>query len=254
MTRFDRRTFLESAALGAAAVLSSKTLLAAEEAKENSAKKKQSLRILFFGGELPLVEKELKEKYEIESLRGGQVQDKKEDNVTGLEQLATADLWIGSVSKRTFPSDVQLKHFQDYLAAGKPFVGYRAASHVFQNWLQVDKKVFGAKYGGHHLLSKDPELVISYAEGAQDHAILKGLDPPRPASGSYHYTEVAPDVQVLLNSGLEGDMMPHTWVRTIEKTGNRVFYTRYDAKELAENAVVREIFLRGIAWAAGGKG
>jgi type 1 glutamine amidotransferase len=60
-------------------------------------------------------------------------------------------------------------------------------------------------------------------------------------------------VQVLLRSGLPGDMMPHTWTRQIAKTGNRVFYTRYDAKELGSNAVVREIFLRGLSWALAAK-
>jgi type 1 glutamine amidotransferase len=48
---------------------------------------------------------------------------------------------------------------------------------------------------------------------------------------------------------LAGDMMPHTWTREIAKTKNRVFYTRYDAKEFATNETCREIFLRGIAWA-----
>ena len=136
-------------------------------------------------------------------------------------------------------------------ASGLPRTFYRAASHVFQNWLEVDQLVFGAKYGGHHLLEKEkePGLNIELTKGAADRPILKGLEPPKPLSGSYKYTELADDVTVLLKSGLAGDMMPHTWVREHAKTRNRVFYTRYDAKEFATNETCRAILLRGIAWA-----
>jgi hypothetical protein len=44
-------------------------------------------------------------------------------------------------------------------------------------------------------------------------------------------------------------MMPHTWVREIKETGNRVFYTRYDGKQISREPKVREIFIRGIVWA-----
>jgi type 1 glutamine amidotransferase len=243
MTSIDcsRRHLL--AAAGAALACSQVPSLQAEE-------KRPSLKVLLFGGDLPAVRKDLQAKYQLEVFTAGQIEGKSgEDNIAGLEQLDKADVWIGTIQKRTMPSEQQLEHVKKFLAAGKPFVGYRAASHAFQNWLAADKAIWGAKYGGHHLLEKDPELVIVPEKGALEHAILKGLEIPRPGSGSYFYTEVEPDVQVLLRSGLPGDMMPHTWTRQIATTGNRVFYTRYDAKELDSNPVVREIFLRGIAWA-----
>lgn len=212
MPHTDRRTFLA----GAATLSLGGTLRAADP---------RTLSVLFFGGALPEVQKELEKTYRTKALTGGAIPvkdgaKKDADNVTGLEQLATADLWIGSANKRTFPSDEQLAHFKKYLAAGRPFVGYRAASHVFENWLRADLEVFGAKYGGHHLLDKEktPGLNIELTKGATDHAILKGLEPPKPVSGSYVYTEVADDVTVLLKSGLPGDMMPHTWVRENAKT------------------------------------
>jgi type 1 glutamine amidotransferase len=246
MPNLDRRSFL--LASGAVALGTLDLRAAADPVP---------LTLLFFGGDLPEVRKDLEKEHLIKALTGGQKPPRdgekpNEDNVTGLEQLAMADVWIGSVAKRTFPNEEQLGHFKKFLAAGKPFVGYRAASHVFQNWLVVDQEVFGAKYGGHHLLNKDPELTIEPTRGALDHPILKGLEPPRPASGSYKYTEVAADVTVLLTSGLPGDRMPHTWVRENARTKGRVFYTRYDAKELSTNATCRQIFLRGLAWALGG--
>ncbi len=243
MFPLTRREFLQTTGSLAAA-----GLLTAEAYSDDKAK---PLTVLFFGGGLPEVERALAEQYSLKALQGGQIKDgsAKEDNVKGLEQLATADLWIGSANKRTFPNDEQLGHFKKFLAAGKPCVGYRAASHVFQNWLPADQAVFGAKYGGHHLLEKDPVMVIETVKGQAEHPVLKGLEPPRPASGSYVYTELSLDVTVLLRSGVADDMMPHTWVRENKETKGRAFYTRYDAKELATNEVCRTIFLRGIAWA-----
>ena len=243
MTPIHRRRFFAHAGLAAAG-----GLLAAPRAFAAP----KPLKVLFFGGALPEVEKDLAKDFALQALTAGEDPKKKgakEDNVSGLEQLAGADLWVGSVHKRTFPSAEQLAHFKKFHDAGKPVVGYRAASHVFQNWLEIDREVFGFKYGGHHLLEKDPELVVKLADKAAEHPILKGLDPPRPASGSYVYTEKADGVTVLLTSGLGTDFMPHTWVRENPKTKGRVFYTRYDAKQIASEPVVRQIFIRGIMWA-----
>lgn len=242
--RHDRREFLRCAGAGVAAVASGGALSAAAERAGDA---KPKLSALFFGGELKEVRAELEKRYDLTAYVGGMVKGSKA--VAGLEQLETCDLWIGSIDKRTEPSVEQLGHFKKFHARGGAFAGYRAASHVFQNYLEADKAVWGAKYGGHHLLEKDPVLVIGLVEGAGEHAILKGLKPPRPASGSYVYTELADDVKLLLRSGLDGDMMPHTWTRENAATKGRAFYTRYDAKELATNETCREIFLRGVAWA-----
>ena len=56
-------------------------------------------------------------------------------------------------------------------------------------------------------------------------------------------------MKVLRSSGLKADYRPHTWVRENRQTKGRVFYTRYDAKQIASEPVVRQIFLRGILWA-----
>lgn len=246
MSHVDRRAFLAGTA---GLALTGPTVLAVEP---------RPLSVLVFGGDLPEVKKDLEKAYRLKVFTGGQVPTKPDakkdaDNVAGLEHLDAADLWLGSIHKRVFPSEAQLAHFKKYLAAGKPFVGYRAASHVFQNWLVVDQEVFGAKYGGHHLFEKEktPGLNIERTKAGADHPLLKGIEPPAPLSGSYFYTELAPDVTVLLRSGLPGDMMPHTWVREHAKTRNRVFYTRYDAKDFATNDTCRALLLRGIAWALG---
>lgn len=245
--QLSRRDLLRqgSGALSLAAI--SNRFAWSADAPAVASNRKPALSALFFGGELKEVRAELDKRYDLKAFAGGMVKGSKA--VEGLEHLEKCDLWIGSIDKRCEPSMEQLEHFKKFHARGGAVAGYRAASHVFQNYLEADQAVFGAKYGGHHLLEKDPVLVIETVEGAAENEILKGLTPPRPASGSYVYTEVTDEVNLLLKSGLPGDMMPHTWTRENAATKGRVFYTRYDAKEMAANETCREIFLRGIAWA-----
>jgi hypothetical protein len=240
MRRPTRRTFMGQA-----------TLLGLGFGSAAWAADKPKSTVLLFGGELPEVLKDLGRDYEHDVLRAGVKKGSKKGEVEGLEQLKRADVFLYAAQKRVNPGKEQLEHFRAFHKAGKPIIGLRAASHLFQNWLAIDKEVFGAKYGGHHLAEKDPHLKIEIAKGAADHPILKGLTPPPPVSGSYIYTALAPDVKVLLESGLPGDMQPHTWIRQDEKTGGRVFYTRYDAKEMAREKDCREILVRGFAWTMG---
>src|SRR3954465_360757 len=52
------------------------------------------------------------------------------DNFPGLESLKDADLLFISV-RRHAPPPEQMKLIRDYIAAGKPVVGIRTASHAF---------------------------------------------------------------------------------------------------------------------------
>lgn len=244
MNRYPRRWFCVYIAV---VIATSGWPCICNAADETSSPDRPALKVMLFGGDLPEVRKELEKRYKLTVVTGGLANGTK--TVEGLEKLAGCDVWIGSIAKRIEPSGEQLAHFKKFHAAGGAFVGYRAASHVFQNYLAADKEIFSAKYGGHHLLEKDPELVIEVTAQGKDHAFLRGLTPPPPRSGSYQYTDLADDVTVLLRSGLAGDMMPHTWTRENAKTKGRVLYTRYDAKELAANETCREIFLRGLSWA-----
>jgi type 1 glutamine amidotransferase len=236
-------SFVAIAALVALGLPASSHVSAADKAEP------ATLRILFYGSAVPAVVDDLKKIYRIEVMVAGAKANKDKAEATGLEQLDKTDLFIGTTQKRTMPSKAQLAHVRKYFEAGKPFVGFRQASHMFQNWLESDKYIVGAKYGGHHLQNKEPMLKLEIAKGQENHPTIKGLKLPHPSSGSYFYSELDKDVTLLISCGLPGDMQPHTWVRENAKTKNRVFYTRYDAEELTKEPVVREIFLRGIAWA-----
>lgn len=60
-----------------------------------------------------------------------------------------------------------------------------------------------------------------------------------PGGGLYNYTELASDVKVLIDGGLEVNRMPQTWRGNKERGGQRVFYTRYDPEDVNKYPDVR---------------
>ena len=52
------------------------------------------------------------------------------NNVPGLEALKTADLMVIFTRFLNLPDD-QMQYIADYLAAGKPVIGLRTATHAF---------------------------------------------------------------------------------------------------------------------------
>ncbi|NNE91794.1 MAG: isochorismatase family protein [Verrucomicrobiales bacterium] len=168
------------------------------------------------------------------SLVYAEVEDK--NHFPGLEILKDADLVLLSVRRRN-PSKEQLNLFREHIAAGKPLVGIRTASHSFhQNqkeqpksgdeWRDFDSTVLGGNYHGHH-----PNNVTTFAQAAgnqEDHPILKGVSNRRVQTfGSlYKVRPLEKGTTVLMNGtgyGLkEGE--PVAWTHT-SPGGGRVFYT-----------------------------
>src|SRR5207247_6392577 len=63
--------------------------------------------------------------------KDGTINPNQNDNIPGLEALKTADLMVVFLRFRNLP-DEQMKHIDEYVAAGKPIVGMRTATHAFQ--------------------------------------------------------------------------------------------------------------------------
>jgi type 1 glutamine amidotransferase len=166
----------------------------------------------------------------------------------GLEGLDTCDVMLLNLY-RTTPTPEQLALVQKYFQAGKPVVGLRKASHSFQNWLEADKIVFGAKYGGHFFKNKQEQTVV-IEEKHKDHPLVAGFKPFMCGGGLYNYTQLAPDVEVLMSGGPPGEVMPVTWMRIRKETGARAFYTRYDPDDLKKDEGCRQMVARALFWAA----
>ena len=120
-----------------------------------------------------------------------------------------ADLVLVSVRRRTPPKE-ELDALRAHVAAGKPLVGIRTASHAFAPrdrkrpaegravWPEFDAAVLGGNYTGH--LAADTPVVLRTAPGAGEHPILRGVDLERLAGngGLYQTAPLAASTTPLL--------------------------------------------------------
>jgi hypothetical protein len=80
----------------------------------------------------------------------GHIDPNNAKNLPGLEALNDADLMIVATRFRT-PSEEAMKPFDAYLAAGKPVIGLRTATHGFQGkWTFFGLQILGEKWVAHH--------------------------------------------------------------------------------------------------------
>ena len=85
----------------------------------------------------------------------GEIDPNTGDNEPGMEAVDGADLVITSLRYRHWP-DEQMKHFADYIAAGKPVIGLRTSTHsfngvkgVYADYNNYGKKVLGEQWVSH---------------------------------------------------------------------------------------------------------
>ncbi|NQY07922.1 MAG: hypothetical protein HRT71_00190 [Flavobacteriales bacterium] len=119
------------------------------------------------------------------------------NNITGLDQLKTADLMIMFTRFRALP-DEQMKYIDDYLMSGKPVISIRTATHAFWfkgiemessyrhycNSYQSEDEwnkgygglVMGDKWYYHHGGHKFQSTKGLIASGAENHPVLNGIE------------------------------------------------------------------------------
>jgi Trehalose utilisation len=113
------------------------------------------------------------------------------NNIPGLEALKTADLMVIFTRLRNLPDD-QMRHIADYVAAGKPIVGMRTATHAFNisgsktfakyHWQAkgewdggFGRHVLGETWVDHHGAHGSQATRGIIAPDAKDHPILRGI-------------------------------------------------------------------------------
>ena len=111
----------------------------------------------------------------------GEIDPNTPDNEPGIGALDNADLVITSLRFRRWP-DAQMKHFADYVKAGKPIIALRTSTHAF-NGLKGEfapfnafgKKVLGEGWVSHWGRHKS-EATRGVIEGrAKDDALFRGV-------------------------------------------------------------------------------
>lgn len=186
-------------------------------------------------------------------------------DIPGIEVLDNADALLVSVRRRPLPA-AQLDHVRKFVAAGKPVIGIRTASHAFApsrgkplgagiaQWADFDQVVFGGNYTNHH--ANDSLPAVTAISGSERHPLLAGvkLDKYVSPGSLYKVSPLLPGTQVVL-SGTVPDYPsePVAWTR-VRADGGRSFYTSLGhVGDFAQEAFCRSLF-NGINWACGVNG
>lgn len=189
-----------------------------------------------------------------------------QDKLAGVEAFGSADVAIISARRRALPKE-QLDLIRQLVAAGKPVVGIRTASHAFalgkgdppagrDVWPEFDRDVLGGNYHGHHS-NKDAEGFVTYvwvpAESRQ-HPILQGLpDGEFRVHSSLYNTAPLGEKATLLMLGRGDPRLPQepvAWTNT-SVGGGRVFYTSLGGPDDFAMPAFQQLLGHGIYWAAG---
>jgi type 1 glutamine amidotransferase len=174
--------------------------------------------------------------------------------------IGDADVILLSVRRRPLPQE-QLDLFRAHLAAGKPLVGLRTASHAFHlrdkappeglaDWSDFDKTILGGNYTGHH--KNDIATSAEVAKGAAVHPVLTGVPGGEfQTFGSlYQNTPLGGGCTVLLTGRAEGIAGPEpvAWTHTAPG-GSKVFYTSLGHPEDFAIPAFRTLLRNAILWA-----
>jgi type 1 glutamine amidotransferase len=172
------------------------------------------------------------------------------------DAIRTADLVVLSVRRRTAPAGM-LEALRGHLAAGKPLVGIRTASHAFElrdkanpegrTWVNFDHEVLGGDYEDHYGAGR---ATLVHGIAGLEHPILAGVSRDfRSAAHLYKSRNLVPTAQALLIGQTEdgkSENEPVAWVNT--HAGRRVFYTSLGAPTDFADANFRRLLLNGILW------
>ena len=207
-------------------------------------------------------------------------------NIPGMAALDSADVCIMGLRFRELP-DADMKHFVDYLNAGKPIIGLRTSTHAFSyernkqspyakyDWRNKSweggfgQQVLGETWVNHHGAHGKQSARGVINEACKDHPILRGVKDVWGPSDVYGVAHLPSDAKVLLHGQvltgmkpedppLEGPknnpMMPLVWIREYKsEKGNtsKILTTTMGAAVDLENEGLRRLVVNGCYWAAG---
>lgn len=181
-----------------------------------------------------------------------------------VEALREAEVLLVSVRRRALPKE-QLDAVRAHLAAGKPLIGIRTASHAFaprndeaklgDSWTTFDPDVLGGHYAGHY--GDGPKTTITAAPGAEGDPLLKGVDVLKlTGHGSlYRVSPLVAGAKPLLLGAIEGKPAePVAWTHRYRRLSGReaaVFYTSLGHPDDFAEPGFRRLLLNAVTVAAG---
>jgi len=207
-------------------------------------------------------------------------------NIPGMASLDSADLCVMALRFRELP-DEQMKHFVDYLNAGKPIIGLRTSTHAFQYehnrqspYAQYDwrnqqwpggfgQQVLGETWVNHHGEHNKESTRGVINEAFKDHPILRGVSDIWVPTDVYTVSHLPADAQVLVRGQVllgmkptdlpvtnskNDPLMPLVWLPEYSgkngKTSKIVTTTMGAAVDL-QNEDLRRLLVNACYWSVG---
>lgn len=207
-------------------------------------------------------------------------------NIPEMEALDTADLCVMALRFRELP-DEQMKHFVDFLNAGKPVIALRTSTHAFQyerhrqspyakfDWRNSEwpggfgQQVLGETWVSHHGEHGKESTRGKINPEFKDHPVLRGVSDIWVPTDVYTVSHLPKDAKVLVwgevLSGMKPTdppvdnpknhpLMPVLWVRDYEwPNGNtsRILTTTMGAAVDLQNEGLRRSLVNACYWAVG---
>ncbi len=242
--QIPRRAFLASCSVG----LAVGALHTARAADPDDAANDPPLRVCLVSGSLEYrsdaslasLQTYLEARYPVRCTRAFRRTD---DDLPGLENLATSDAAIFFTRRLTISGE-QLQRVKDYCQSGRAIVGVRTASHGFQNWLAMDKEVFGGDYGKHY--ANDLRTQIELVPEHRSHPILQQFEPFKSRGSLYRNHHIADDTTLLLQGRIPEHVEPLAWTRDHHQA--RVFYTSLGHPDDFEIESFRRLLAHALLW------
>ncbi len=159
----------------------------------------------------------------------------------GVERLLECDAAIFFVRRKT-PDAHNLAVLRRFFSSGTGFVALRATSHAWENWPDFDAKVLGAKYGG----AKGGNFGNVDRLIYRPHPIWEGGQDFDTRCDIYRYSNVAADVNVIMEGENGNGVMPVAWTRVHE--GARLFHFALGYAYDMEKPAFRKIVANAVRW------
>jgi nicotinamidase-related amidase len=181
------------------------------------------------------------------------------------DAIRKADVVLVS-ARRRLPPKADLDALREHIAAGKPVIGIRTACHAWclrtekDNlaaaaqgrgvWPEFDPEVFGGHYTNHYGASV--RTAISAAEGAKDHAILRGVELDKLiGNGSLYKVKplTATTTPLLIGSIPDQQPEPIAWTNSAGPKKARVFNTTLGHWDDFQEPTFRKLLVSALFWA-----
>jgi hypothetical protein len=213
----------------------------------------------------------------------GTIDPNTRNNIPGMEALDTADLCVVLLRFRELP-DSQMKHFVDYLNAGKPIVALRTSTHAFAydknqqspyakfDWRSKEwpggfgQQVLGDTWINHHGAHGKESTRGIINPALKNHRLLRGVTDIWGPTDVYGIVHLPTDAKVLVHgqvlagmkpsdppvAGKKNDpMMPLAWLRNYTGQSGKtsmIFATTMGASVDLESEGLRRLLVNACYW------